>query len=192
MYLEGGGAGGRENYERAMYLVARHVALDCVQRRGQRGVMFITGDEGPNPGVSRHLVRTLIGDEIPEDIPIRDMITELQQTVEPFFLIPGRETALAIERPWRDLLGDRVVVMEHAEDTADIAAGLIALLQGTAPSIDAFIGRCIQDGMPPADAARIGRALLPFAASIDRDNAPTPARGALALPHRDTSSGLIR
>lgn len=192
LYIEGGGGGGRENYELAMYMVARHTAMDCVAQRGQRGVMFITGDEKPNPAVSRQHVRDIIGDDIPADIPIRDMITELQRVVEPFFLIPSRDIARRIERPWRDLLGDRVVVMERTEDTADVAAGLVALIQGTASSIDAFIGQQIQDGMNPRDAARIGRALLPFAASIGRDNAPSREFGHLSLPNHDMPSGLIR
>ena len=192
MFLEGGGAGGNESYELAMYFVARHVEMDCVSQRGQRGFMFITGDEPPNPAVSRAQVQRLIGDDIPADIPIRDMLTELQRTVEPFFLIPSSDTALAIERPWRDLLGDRVIVMGDPDDTADVAAGLIALLQGTASSLDDLIRRQIQGGMTQQQATRVGRALLPFAASIGRDGAPEVSNGALSLPVHDAPSGLQR
>ena len=192
MYLEGGGGTGNESYELAMYFVARHVALDSVSQRGQRGFMFITGDAPPNPAVSHAQVHQLIGDELAADIPIRQLLTELQQLVEPFFLIPDPEVALSIERSWRDLLGDRVVVMGHPDDTADVAAGLIALLQGTASSLDDLIRRHIEAGMPHEQAARIGRALLGFASSIGRDNAPEVSNGAVTLPVHDAPSGLLR
>ena len=71
-------------------------------------------------------------------------------------------------------------------------AGLIALLQGTASSLDDLIRRQIQGGMPRQQATRIGRALLPFAASIGRDGAPEVSNGALSLPVHDAPSGLQR
>ncbi|MEL6345839.1 MAG: VWA domain-containing protein [Myxococcota bacterium] len=192
MYLEGGGAGGNESYELAMYFAARHVRMDCVTERGQRGFLFITGDEPPTPAVSRHHVARLIGDTLTADIPIRDIIVEVQRTLEPFFLIPDDDVAPSVERAWRDLLGDRVVRMGHPDDTGDVAAGLISLLQGVSASLDALVGRLIRDGMRRQRAARIGRALQPFAASIGRDSAPNTISGATALPTRSAPSGMER
>ncbi len=192
MYLEGGGAGGNESYELAMYFAARHTKLDCVEKRGRRGFLFITGDEPPTPAVSRAQVKRLIGDDIPDDIPIRSIIEEVQRTWEPFFLIPDEQAARSIERAWRDLLGDRVVVMGHADDTSYIAAGLISLLEGAVGSLDALVRRLTRDGMPRRRAARIAKALVPFTASIGRDGAPDPGTGPTALPRRDTPSGMAR
>src|SRR5690606_11730019 len=70
LYLEGGGGGGNESYELAMYFAARHTAMDCVEKRGRRGYLFMTGDEPPNPVVSREQVKRLIGDDLAADIPI--------------------------------------------------------------------------------------------------------------------------
>ncbi len=190
MYLEGGGGGGNESYELALYFAARHTALDCVERRGQRGFLFITGDEPPNPAVSRRQVGQLIGDTLPDDLPIRVIIEEVQRTYEPFFLIPTPSPQ--ITRAWRDLLGDRVVEMDHPDDTGDVAAGLISLMQGVAPTLDAYIGRLIQEGMAPPQAARIGKALQPFAASIGRDGAPNRVVASAALPTRSAPSGHAR
>lgn len=187
MYLEGGGGGGNESYELAFYFAARHTEIDCVQKRGRRGYLFITGDEPPNPAVSRAHVEKLIGVKLPADIPAAQIIEECQRKYEPFYLIPDPGRARRVERAWRDLLGDRVVVMEEPGDTSYVAAGLVSLLEGTVSSLDALVARFRQTGMSDERAAAVARALTPFAASIGRDGAPTPGTSPAKLPNGGTS-----
>jgi hypothetical protein len=191
LWLEGGGAGGGEAYELAMYFAARKIRLDSLEKRGRRGFLFLTGDTGPNPAVSRLECARLLGDAPDADVPIRDVIDELQRTFEPFFLLaPG--TPARAERAWRDLLGDRVVRLEHADDAAYVAAGLVALLEGAAGSLGALVGRLEAVGLQRPERARIARALVPFAASIERDGAPRVGGRDVSLPRGDRRSGLDR
>lgn len=191
LWLEGGGVGGHEAYELAMYFAARRVRLDSVEKRGRRGFLFLTGDTGPNPAVSRVQVERILGDTLSTDLPIRALIEELQHSFEPFFLLaPG--VARGVERAWRDLLGDRVVALQHADDAAHIAAGLIALLEGAADSLDGYATRLRASGMRRRRIARIAGALVPFAASIGRDGAPLPPLSGTDLPVGDPPSGLQR
>jgi hypothetical protein len=192
LYLEGGGAGGNESYELAMYFAARHTALDSVTRRGRRGYLFLTGDEPPNPSVSRTQVQRLMGDALADDIPIAQIIEETQQKYEPFFLIPDPGRAKAVERQWRDLLGDRVIVMTRPDDTSHVCAGLVSLLEGSAPSLDALLTRFEVAGLPRSRAVDVARALTPFAASIGRDGAPNPRGGPTRLPEGPGRSGIRR
>ena len=61
--LEGGGGGQmRESYELAMYFMARHTSLDCHEKRGKRGYLFIIGDEMPYPNVNPQQVSRILGD----------------------------------------------------------------------------------------------------------------------------------
>ena len=192
MYLEGGGGGGNESYELAMYFAARHTAMDCLEKHGRRGYLFVTGDEPPNPAVSRNEVKKLIGDELEADLPIGRAIEELQKSFEPFFLIPDPGRAAKVERAWRDLLGDRVVVMAGPEDTSYVAAGLVSLLEGAAKDLAALVARYEALGLDPRRCAGIARALTPFAASIGRDGAPVPALGSPTLPTGKGESGHDR
>lgn len=191
MYLEGGGGGGDESYELAMYFAARHMEVDCVKKRGRRGYLFITGDERPNPAVSAAAVKRIVGDDLPADIPIGDVIAEVQRSFEPFFLIPSLERAKICERAWRDLLGDRVVVLEP-QDTSHVAAGLVSLLEGSVGSLGALVARYRDAGLDPARCAAIARALTPFAASIGRDGTPPTPLGPDRLPQGDGASGWER
>ncbi|MCA9491785.1 MAG: VWA domain-containing protein [Myxococcales bacterium] len=195
LWLEGGGAGQHEAYELAMLFAARRMRLDSVDKRGQRAFLFLTGDTAPNPAVSRVQAERLLGERLDADLPIRDLIEELQRTFEPFFLVaPGVDRR--VERAWRDLLGDRVVVLEDAEDAAWVAAGLVALLQGSADdrmvTLSSWLDRVKSGGIRRKRRARIARALVPFAASIGRDGAPRPDARRVELPKGDRRSGMRR
>ncbi|MGE0710730.1 MAG: vWA domain-containing protein [Planctomycetota bacterium] len=192
MFLEGGGAGGNESYELAMYFAARHTAMDCVQKRGRRGYLFITGDEPPNPMVSAEHVRRLIGDELAKDIPIREVIEETQRSFELFYLIPDPTRGQAVGRDWRDLLGDRVIVMEGPDDTSYVAAGLVSLLEGAVADLGALVKRLRQAGVSEHQSAAVAKALTPFASSLGRDGAPAPGLGGQDLPRGDGPSGYSR
>ena len=62
LFLEGGGGAHiTESYELAMYFMARHTAIDCYEKRGRRGYLFIIGDETLYPRVKRKEVAATIG-----------------------------------------------------------------------------------------------------------------------------------
>lgn len=192
MYLEGGGSGGNESYELAMYFAARHTAMDCFEKRGRRGYLFITGDEPPNPVVSAAQVKNLIGDELEGDIPIGEMIEEVQRSFEPFYLIPDAARGQKFARLWRDLLGDRVIVMDGPDDTSYVAAGLVSLLEGAVPDLAALVKRLREAGVSEHQSAAVARALTPFAATLERDGTPRPELGGTALPDGEGQSGHQR
>ncbi len=191
LWLEGGGAGQHEAYELAMYFAARRVHLDSVAKRGRRGYLFLTADTSPNPAVSAEQVRRLIGDAPPADLPIRDLLDELQRTFEPFVMLaPG--SSPRTHRAWRDLLGDRVLGLRHVDDAAMVAAGVVALLEGSARDVGVFADRLVAGGLTRADVARVVGALVPFAAGIGKDGVPTPRSTTARLPRGDRASGHAR
>src|SRR5215831_12415893 len=81
LFLEGGGGGHiTESYELALYFMARHTALDCLQKRHQRGYLFVIGDEIPYPRVKRCEVAAVIGDKLQADLPVTGLLAELRRT----------------------------------------------------------------------------------------------------------------
>ncbi|MGC4094547.1 MAG: hypothetical protein QM756_42855 [Polyangiaceae bacterium] len=171
-YLEGGGGGqNKETYELALYFVAEHTDCDSWVKRKKRGYVIMTGDEEPYPSVSRHQVEALIGDALDEDIPTEAVIATLQETFEPFFLIPTLERRQRCERRWRDLLGDRVICLESPADTCWAAAGLVALTEGAVADLGAFSQRLVELGLTRDRVGAVTRALLPYASSIGKAGA---------------------
>src|SRR5262249_16614661 len=89
LYLEGGGGGQvTESYELAMHFMAHHTALDCLEKRGKRGYLFVIGDEAPYSRVKRKEVKRLLGDKMQADVPIEDMLARLREQYDVYFVIP--------------------------------------------------------------------------------------------------------
>lgn len=169
-FLEGGGGGqDTESYELALYFLAQHVAMDCVQKRNVRGYAFLTGDELPYPKVSRHQVDTLLGDQLDRDLEVEKVVAVLLEQFHPFFLIPDDARRARCERRWRDLLGDHVVCLETPEDTCWAAASLIVLTEGIVPELKSLSTVLGAAGAPRERVASTLRALLPYAALLGRD-----------------------
>jgi hypothetical protein len=168
-FLEGNGGGqGMESYELAMYLLATHTAMDCWSKRKKRGYLLMTGDERPYPAVSRHQVDALIGDKLDDDVPVEELVATLQETFEPFFLIPDLDRRARCERRWRDLLGDRVLCMTSPGDTCYVAAGAVGLGEGVIRDIDHLARSLEHAGAPGATVRAAVQALTPYAEAVER------------------------
>jgi hypothetical protein len=187
-FLEGGGGPlGAESYELALYLCARHTAMDCWEKRRNRGYLFITGDERPYPVVSKSQVKALLGDELDDDLPLARVVAEVSESYEVFFLIPDAQRRVRCERAWRDVLGDRVICMEDPADTCNVAASLVALGQGALKDLDAVAARLRAAGTDPARIGAVLRAITPWAASLGRDSDPRPRLESAAIPRGGVS-----
>ena len=138
--LSGGGAAapayasktgqGFESYDLAFYFAAKHTAMDCWEKRKKKGYLFVTGDEPPYSHARADVVKHVLGDTI-SDMPLGAVIEAAKETFEPFFLIPDAGRAQSIKDRWTPVLGDRVIVLEGPEDTTGVAAGLVALGEGS-------------------------------------------------------------
>lgn len=91
MWLEEGGGGtGEESYELFAYVMARKTVVDAIDKRGQKGFCFITGDEAPYPIVSADEVKRHIGDELDGDLSTPAIFAELQKRFLTFLLYPAK------------------------------------------------------------------------------------------------------
>lgn len=129
--LEGGGGGtNHESYEMALYFLARHTSLDCWEKRGRKGFTFLIGDEKSYAAVSKHHIGQHIGDSLEKDIPLRQIIAEVQRRYHLFFIFPRNASHghdEDIQNFWRNLLGQNVIFLddEHAvSETIALTIGL--------------------------------------------------------------------
>ncbi len=163
-FLEAGGGGNRhESYELAMYFLAAHTEMDCAVKRNQRGYLFITGDEEPYPVLSRHVVETVIGDKLDEDVRTEEVLAELQKTFTPFFVIPEPGSRNRCESAWRTLLGDHVLVLGQPSDICFVAAGAILLESGLVQDLDGLLPALTAAGLPGERQGAVLSTLRPLA-----------------------------
>jgi hypothetical protein len=163
-FLEGGGGGtGHESYELGLYFLAIHTEMDCMVKRKKRGYLFMTGDEMPYPSLSKHVVDTIIGDRLDEDLTCEEIVAELQKTFTPFFIIPDRARAPRCERSWRDLFGDNVLCLDAPGDVCYVSAGTILLNEGRVTSLQELTALLSSAGMPSDRTGAVIQSLTPFA-----------------------------
>jgi hypothetical protein len=133
--LEGGGGGQMtESYELALYFMARHTSIDCYERRGRRGYLFIIGDEMAYRRVKGREVRQVIGDHLPEDLSLRRVVEEARQKYDVYYLLPAGSSYAgdpAVLDFWRDLLGQNAVELDDLEAVCETIALAVGLGEGT-------------------------------------------------------------
>jgi hypothetical protein len=167
MVLEGGGGGQKtESYELTMYVAARHTAIDCYEKRGRRGYLFMIGDEMAYWAVKRSEVRRLLGDhvDLQADIPLQQIVAEVRQRYHVYFIIPGGASNggdAEVHRFWLNTLGEsHVLQLDSPEDTSEIIGLTIGLNEG-ALTPDQARQRLQQRGARGDTVDRIAATLVP-------------------------------
>jgi hypothetical protein len=131
--LEGNGGGtSHESYELALYFLARHTSIDCWEKRGRKGYAFLIGDEMAYAAVNQQQVAKLIGDGLEDNIPLRQIIAEVQRSYHLFFIFPTN-ASYAADGPnpafWQELLGQNVIFLEDENAVSETIALTIGLTE---------------------------------------------------------------
>jgi len=105
---DGGGNDG-ESYDLILYAAARKTVLDCVEKRGKKGYLFMYADEPFFQSVSRKQVADIFGDHIQADIPIKTIIEEARKLYNVFIIWPRRGYAHALTQ-YQKLFGKEYVL----------------------------------------------------------------------------------
>lgn len=131
IHLEGNGGGsGEESYELAFYWAATHTSMDCWEKRGKKGYLFVIGDEQFYPTVRSEQVDRIIGDRI-QDMPIAAAIAAAQETFEVFKICVHSPTyATGNIDAWRTLMGERAVFLQDPNTVCEFIAAQIASCEG--------------------------------------------------------------
>ena len=119
IYMEGMGGGSfQESYQNALYFFARHTEIDCHAKRGEKGYLFIVGDEQAYDHVKKNEIESLFGDDVQDDIPVADIVAEASEKYHVYFVIPAGTFHAGEDRLidfWNGLLGaDHVIQLPDA------------------------------------------------------------------------------
>jgi len=132
--LEGGGGGQfMESYELALYAMARLTEMDCLDKRGQKGYLFLSGDEMPYPVVKKDEVNRVFGVGEEADVLIEDIIKEVKEKWEVYFIIPehtyhARDPKL--QARWNELLGQNVLRLDDESAICELVASTVSAEEG--------------------------------------------------------------
>ena len=167
LLLEGGGGGGmRESYELALWFAARRVVTDAWEKRGSRGFLFLVGDEMAYRRVSRAEVERFTGETVQADIPLEEILAEVQQKWDVYYLLPGAASHSGnaeVAEFWRGLLGQNFIEVPDTDAVPETIAQTIGMAEGVT-DLDAGLAEIEDVGSAAGPAVAKALALVGSAA----------------------------
>lgn len=155
---QNGGCNQGESYDLILYIAARKVALDSVEKRGKKGYLFLYADEPIFDKVEKSEVLEIFGDTIQKSIPIEEIIEEARRNFNIFVLWPqgGYDHARA---QYVKLFGDEyVITLQHPNLLCELVASTIGMYEDKATATS-VITDLVSVGVSEADAKKVGTAL---------------------------------
>lgn len=134
IYIEGGGGGQiMESYPLAWYLAAYHTSTDAYEKRGMKGFLFTIGDESFHTHYKGRFIKQLMGmKEAPGDYTASDLYIAASQQYHVFHIHvqDGSYEASRIGKEWKELLGERFLVLERSENIAELIGTTVSVISG--------------------------------------------------------------
>jgi hypothetical protein len=159
IYLEGNGGGqARESYELPIYWAGKHTSMDCWEKRGKKGYLFIIGDENYYPTVRADQVKEIIGDDI-ETMTIEAALEKAQETFEVFKICVGTGYPDGHLKEWRKLMGERAIFLDDPSNVCEFIAAQIASCEGVDHA--GIATGLTAAGLDPGAIDKVTKALVP-------------------------------
>jgi len=110
-----GGGNNSEAYHLAIYAAANHTRLESYEKNGEKGFMFLIGDEEPyfggldtaKHGTSPELIKDVFGASVQSDVPMLESLKKVLQRFHFFVIRPGDTSHgkdKRITRNWQELM----------------------------------------------------------------------------------------
>ena len=135
VWLEGNGQGDHhEAYLLAWLVAARHTSMDNFEERGEKGILFTVGDEASHDILTGQQLKKIMGYTESGDITDKQILAEAERSFEVFH-IHINSTSQHRNHPgifnyWKNLLGERFIVLEDKSQVAEVIGTTVAMLHG--------------------------------------------------------------
>jgi hypothetical protein len=133
--LEGGGGGQvHESYALSLYMASKLTAIDCFDKRGKKGYLFISGDEMPYEVLTRNEIKKYFAINEEKDYTMQELVDMASEKYEIYFILPALTNYFndpRITNAWKKYLGERVLRLEQPSAICELIASTIALNEGS-------------------------------------------------------------
>ncbi len=120
----------RHRRQRVRLQRRRHTAIDCFQKRGRRGYLFVIGDEMAYPQVKPTEVRDVIGGGLQANLPLPALIDEVTAKWDTYYILPAGASYVGDRQVlgfWHDLLGQNVIQLADLDAVCETIALTVGL-----------------------------------------------------------------
>lgn len=136
IYIEHGGGGNNfESYNLPWYFASEHTEHDSLIKRGKRGYLFTVGDEQAPDALTPEQIKTIIGDDVKEQMSSKDMLHEAQRKYDVFHVVVNEGDYASHHRnevlkSWTPLLGQHLIQMKDHTKLSEIVVSAIGVCEG--------------------------------------------------------------
>jgi len=167
LYLEGGGGGTQqESYLLAWLFAARHTSIDCFEKRNQKGILFTIGDEKSHSKIEADKLKSLMGYTQADTLTDEELLNEVKRMYHVFHIHINEASYKNnpnILNYWKNLLGERLIILDDHNRVAEIIASTVAVIHG------ADLNNIIS-GFNPSVALTVKNALAKVDLSVSKTN----------------------
>jgi hypothetical protein len=134
LWLTGMGGGTYdEEYELALYFMARHTVHDHMEKRGRKGYVFLIGDEHAYRKLTKQKVLDVLGETIQDEISLEAILEEAKQKYHIFMIIPNMTSHYSdreLETWWvRHLSQQNVIKLEDPAKICECIVSAVAICE---------------------------------------------------------------
>ena len=124
----GGGGNDGESYMLPWYFAAQHTSIDCLEKRGQKGILITIGDEPVLPKVPSRFLQQLMGDGQYEDYKSEKLLEKAMEKYHVYHIHMRQGyngTREEVINGWKQILRDNLMIAEKREDVEQIIADIV-------------------------------------------------------------------
>jgi hypothetical protein len=141
IWLEGNGGGNNgESYPVVWAFASHKTVCDASRKRGKKGYIFTIGDEQPHTtALTAEQLQRFVGISIEQrseaSYPTKQALADAQLHWHVFHLIVKPVSDQPVLSTWRELLGERAILVENIESLAAGIVSTISVIEGRDPSV---------------------------------------------------------
>lgn len=130
MLVGNGGGNSGESYDLLLYAAARLTVLDCMEKRGKKGYLFMYADEPLMEQVRKDQVNHVFGQGLQGNIPIEEIIAEARKLYN-VFLVSTVRPEWGAEKQYPQLFGkESVIILQDPDMICELIASVVSFNEG--------------------------------------------------------------
>ena len=134
LFLEGGGGGqNMESPELVFYTAARKTSIDCFEKRGKKGYLFLITDEAGRD-LTPTVIANVFGGESGEHLTMEEVVKEAQKMYDVYVITPNATSnygAKWLKDYWTKLVGQQYLELEDPQAICELVAATIGLCENS-------------------------------------------------------------
>jgi hypothetical protein len=133
VFIEKGGGGQyMESYPLAWYTAAYHTSTDSFEKRGLKGFLFTIGDENFHKKYDGKTICNIMGIGEAEEKTAQQLYDAACEKYHVFHIHvnDGSYTMKQLGTGWEDLLKERLLILKHSDNVAELIATTVAVING--------------------------------------------------------------